>query len=182
MYYQRPMKPFRTPHRPKTRNCRHFCPKTYPERDFYPSNFRVFFTLFDAFLLYLCQCTRSHKMRAFSRCPPTFAFARHQSATQSAPKPDPKLRAFSGVKLFRSRCPPIFAPVRQQSATQTASKAGPNLRAFSRVLRTSHSLGAKAHRRPGPSLRAFSRVSQVYLPRAACVSLPWRQVDIKLLR
>ena len=89
--------PTPTNHRPENRKCRHFRPKTLPERDFYPSIFRVFCTLFEAFRLYLCQCTWPHKIPTFSRGPLIFAPARHQSATQTAPKPAPKLRAFSHV-------------------------------------------------------------------------------------
>ena len=110
-------------HRPENRKCRHFRPKTLPERDFYPSIFRVFCTLFDAILKYLCPCTRLHKIRAFSRCPPIFAAARHQSAPQTAPKAGPKLRAFSRVS-------PISASARCLSVPQTAPKPAPNLRAF----------------------------------------------------
>ena len=110
-------------HRPENRKCRHFCPKTYAYNDFHTSIFRVFCTLFDAKLKYLCPCTRLHKIRAFSRCPPIFAAARHQSAPQTAPKAAPKLRAFSRVSL-------ISASARHQSAPQTAPKPAPNLRAF----------------------------------------------------
>ena len=103
-------------------SCRHFCPHTYPERDFYPSTFRVFFTLFDAILICICQCTWPHKIPTFSRGPLIFAPARHQSATQTAPKPAPKLRAFSRVLH-------IFVSAQHQSAPQTA----PTLRAFSPI-------------------------------------------------
>ena len=113
------------PHRPRNLNCRHFCPKTYRNRDFYPSIFRVFCTLFDAILLYLCPCTRSHKIRAFSRCLHIFAAARHQCAPQTAPKAGPKLRAFSRIS-------PTSAPARRQSVPQTAPEPAPNLRASSR--------------------------------------------------
>ena len=103
-------------------SCRHFCPKTYAGRDFYPSIFRVFCTLFEASILYLCQCTWPHKIPTFSRGPLIFAPARHQSATQTAPKPVPKLRVFSCALS-------IFVSVQHQSAPQTAS----TLRAFSPI-------------------------------------------------
>ena len=137
-------------------SCRHFCPKTYAGRDFYPSIFRVFCTLFEAFLLYLCQCTWPHKIPIFSRGPLIFAPARHQSATQTAPKPVPKLRVFSCALYFRFRSapkrtadraytarffahpcvdvlslPPPVCRLMCVNAPQTAPKLGPKLRAFS---------------------------------------------------
>ena len=143
---------------PETWSWRHFCPYTYPERDFYPSIFRVFCTLFDAILICICQCTWPHKIPTFSRGPPIFAPARHQSATQTAPKPAPKLRAYTRFFAlfvhFRTRAP----PKRDTNRAKTRSEPLRSFACFCHFCirsapkraadRASHPFATKAHRRP----------------------------------
>ena len=123
---------------------RHFCPHTLPERDFYPSLFRVFCTLFDAILICICQCTWPHKIPTFSHCPPIFAPARHQSATQTAPKPAPKLRAFSSRET--ARLPRRFDVSRDVFSLSGEVFHSREVFSSREAFYSEHAPGTKAHR------------------------------------